>query len=68
MPDKITVEILADGTIKTSTDKISMANHGNAESFIREMFRLAGGSITRKLKHAIAHLHGHDHEHEHTHQ
>jgi len=69
MPDKIKVTILEDGTIKVDTDKISGPNHVNAEGFIREMFKLAGGSITRKLKHVAQHLlgHGHDH-HDHTHQ
>jgi hypothetical protein len=29
------------------------------------VWQLAGGSVSRKLKHALAHLHGHAHEHRH---
>lgn len=71
MADKIEIEILEDGTIKTSTDKVSMANHSNAEGFLREMARLAGGVVKRVIKggasaaHAL-HVHasdGHTHSH-----
>lgn len=66
MSDKIKITILEDGTIKTETDSVSMPNHGNAESFLRDMFKLAGGNITRKAKNALHKLlHGHTHEHGH---
>lgn len=64
MPDKIEIEILEDGTIKVSTDKVSMPNHANAEAFLREMARLAGGPVERTRK---GHSHAHTHEHEHEH-
>jgi hypothetical protein len=65
MADIINIEILEDGTIKMSTDKISMPNHTNAEGLIRELVKSAGGETTRKMK---GHTHHHDHEHhDHTH-
>jgi len=45
--DKIQIEVLADGTIKTTTDKISAANHASAEMFLLNMARAAGGLVTR---------------------
>lgn len=48
--DKMTIEILADGTIKTSTDAISGASHDNAESFLRNMAKLAGGTVKRMMR------------------
>jgi hypothetical protein len=49
--DTIKIEILADGTIKVETDKISGPNHLNATQFLAEMSKLAGGEITIKAKH-----------------
>ena len=67
MADKIIIEVLADGTIKTSTDKVSMPNHQNAEAFLRDIARVAGGEITKKTKagHSVhAHAHGEEfHKH-----
>lgn len=58
MADRFIVDILDDGTIKTTTDKVSAANHGNADNFIREMFRLAGGPVEIKHRHGKKiHLH-----------
>jgi len=34
MADTFTVEILPDGTVKTTTDPISAANHQSAEAFL----------------------------------
>ena len=67
MSDKVTITILDDGTIKLETDKVSMPNHQNAESFLRDVGRLAGGKVERKHKHgAVWHQHSHEHEqHEH---
>jgi len=65
MPDNIEIEILPDGTIKSSTDKVSMPNHANAEAFLREMARLAGGSTERKHKHGKTGFHTHEKEHIH---
>lgn len=65
--DKVIIQILEDGTIKTSTDKISMANHQNCEGFLRDVAKLAGGEVTRRNKAgAVAHAHAHGNEfHEH---
>lgn len=68
MPDNIQIEVLEDGTIKMSTDKVSMPNHANAEQFLREIARLAGGTSERKAKHGHSHSHSHEHGGEfHTH-
>ena len=48
--DKLTIEILADGTIKTTADGVSAANHDNAENFLRNVSTLAGGKVTRRLR------------------
>jgi len=69
--DAISIKVLEDGTIKIETDKVSAANHVNAEGFIREIFRLAGGTGKRTLKtgaslHHALHVHaadGHTHTH-----
>ena len=58
--DDIHIEILPDGTIKTSTDKIGQANHANAEDFLKDMARLAGGETTMKRN---PKAHGHQHQH-----
>lgn len=62
--DEINIEVLADGTIKMTTDKISQANHVNAEGFLQLMARLAGGATEKQRKtQGHTHTHGHDHEH-----
>lgn len=48
--DKLTIEILQDGTIKTTADGVSAANHDNAENFLRNVSTLAGGTVTRKMR------------------
>lgn len=48
--DKLTFEVLPDGTIKSAADGVSQANHDNAENFLRNVATLAGGQITRKLR------------------
>lgn len=71
--DKMTIEILPDGTIKSTTDPISGANHANAEGFLREMARLAGGTVKSVRRvgsdlRAALHRHtadGHTHDHSH---
>jgi hypothetical protein len=68
----MTIEILADGTIKSTTDPISAANHDNCERFVRAMSVLAGGETTREKRtdpEAMARRkhHVHDHEHGHVH-
>lgn len=47
MIDKMQIEILPDGTIKTHTANfISKSNHDNAAGFIRAIAQLAGGETT----------------------
>jgi hypothetical protein len=71
--DTLKITILPDGTIKTETDKVSMPNHANAEAFLRETARLAGGTTTVKAKQGHHHhhtghgAHEHDHAHDHAH-
>lgn len=63
--DVIEVTILDDGTIKTSSNKVSMPNHANADQFLRDIARLAGGEVTRQKKSGTkGHVHaGVYHEH-----
>jgi hypothetical protein len=49
--DKFTVQILDDGTLKITTDRVSAANHVNADNFIRELFRKAGGAVEIQHRH-----------------
>jgi hypothetical protein len=58
MMDEIMIEILEDGTIKSTTNPVSAANHQSAEAFMNE---LTGGAATRTKR-------GHRHTHTHTHQ
>jgi hypothetical protein len=66
MADTMTIEILPDGTIKTTTDPISPANHQAAEDFLRGVTTLAGGPATRTRRQgARVHVHnGISHSHE----
>lgn len=61
--DVLQIEILEDGTIKTTSDAVSGANHANAEQFLKHMATLAGGETTR-VKRADAHHHHHHHDHD----
>lgn len=65
--DEIQIEILEDGTIKSTTDKVSGANHANAEQFLRYVGQLAGGETTTRNRKGHHHTHGHDHTHDHDH-
>ena len=67
MPDQITFTVLEDGTIKTDTDKVSMPNHASAASFLENVGRLLGGTVTI-VKKAMTHSHllvKHEHKQEH---
>ena len=64
MNDEIEIEILEDGTIKFSTNKISGPNHTNAEKFLLDTGKLAGGKSERRKKPGSKHSHG-DHHHHH---
>jgi hypothetical protein len=61
--DTLTIEILEDGTIKTSSDAVSAANHESAEQFLRAIARLAGGETTREARKDVKHAHVHSHAH-----
>jgi hypothetical protein len=60
--DNIQIEILEDGTIKTTSDKVSAANHGNAEEFLRYIARMAGGETTRTTRGDVQHEQHHGHQ------
>jgi hypothetical protein len=62
--DILSIEILDDGTIRTTTDVVSGANHANAEQFLKYLATLAGGDTVR-VKRTDAHAHGHSHSHSH---
>lgn len=69
--DTLKIEILEDGTIKTTTDAVSGANHANAEQFLAYIAKLTGGETSRTKRGDVQshhhHHHGdHDHDHEHT--
>lgn len=70
MADTMQIEILPDGTIKTTTDRVSQPNHQSADAFLREVGRLAGGNTVIKPRglhlHSALHAHtqdGHTHSH-----
>ena len=67
MPDIINVEILEDGSLKMTTDAISMPNHLAAESFLKEVARLTDGKVNRQRRGHAHHTHGHHHGHTHDH-
>lgn len=65
--DAIDYEILDDGTIRSSTGRVSNANHANAEEFFLFVEKLTGGKVERNQKkgtHGHHHHHGHEHKHE----
>ena len=65
--DKIEIEVLADGSFKIITDKISAANHVGAEGLIKLLIAQAGGEGTREIRKGHQH-HTHSHDGiEHTH-
>jgi subtilase family serine protease len=69
--DTIEIEVLPNGSIKMTTDKISGANHTSADAVIRGVEMMMGGKVTRKRRidiNASVQEHDHDHnEHTHTH-
>lgn len=64
MADIMNIEVLADGALKITTDKVSAANHMNAEAFLRDASKMMGGIVDRIRK---PHSHIHTHEHDHIH-
>lgn len=68
MPDTMQIEILEDGTISVSTDKISAQNHVSADEFLSQVEELAGGErVVTKKKNKFAHVHTHNHGVVHSH-
>ena len=68
--DHMKITVLEDGTIRTVTDQISKANHDLAETFLRNVAKLAGGETTRERRKDVNpahHHHTHDHDHSHEH-
>lgn len=63
--DKIFIEILADGTARITTDKISAPNHKKADELINFIITRLGGQMTRTRRRDV---HGHVHTHEHEHR
>lgn len=54
--DKIEIEILDDGTVRFTTDKISPANHRTAEEFLADVGRMCGGK-TERTRRPRGHMH-----------
>lgn len=63
--DSMKVEILKDGTMKVTTDKVSMANHLSAEKFLRFAGELMGGIVKSVRRTGMLHSHEHGHSHSH---
>lgn len=61
--DEIGIEILKDGTIKVTTSRVSAPNHMNADKFLAEMQRLAGGTTVKQRNKDAHHHHHHGHSH-----
>lgn len=55
--DVLHIDILEDGTIKTTTDAVSAPNHSNAEAFLRFIATFAGGPTTRTRRGDVATAH-----------
>ena len=71
--DTITIEVLADGTIKTTTPKISGANHQSADAFLKAVEGHLGGPTEARRRVDVgtsltSALHEHTHDgHSHSH-
>ena len=66
--DRIKIEILADGTIKSTTDAVSPENHQNAEAFLKMLATITGGKSSRAMRgdvstHSHTHVAGQEHSH-----
>lgn len=63
MADAIKGKILADGTIKFTTDEVSPENHVNAEGILKFVGQQLGGKTTREARGDVSHHHAHTHSH-----
>lgn len=61
--DAIKIEILADGTLKVTTDPISAANHMNAEDLLQFLQEKCGGSVSITARDPHQHSHHLSHVH-----
>ena len=67
--DAFAIEILEDGTIKSSSGPVSPENHQGAEAFLKMLAALTGGATNRRARGDLAEAHRHTHAHgEHTHE
>jgi hypothetical protein len=57
--DVINVEILADGTLKITTDQVSAANHSKAEEFLKDLEQSCGAPATRTKRKGAGPVHVH---------
>jgi len=57
--DQFDVEILADGTVKSSSGPVSPANHQSAEAFLRSVADKLGGSTERRRRGDAPEVHVH---------
>ena len=48
--DKLTIEILEDGTIKTTSHEVSAANHANAEQVLARDGQAGSGETRREAR------------------
>ena len=64
--DSIQIEVLEDGTIKSTIGKVGAQNHQSAEAFMTDMAKKTGGKVTRKAKGTPSH-HQHHGESQHEH-
>lgn len=66
--DRLRISVLADGTVKSTSDAVSPENHQAAEAFLKMLAALTGGESHREARGDAAthshHVHG---EHTHTH-
>ena len=60
--DVLNIEVLPNGDLKVTTDKISAANHKSADEFIAFLARECGGAVD-KQKNRHGHTHSHASEH-----
>ena len=59
MADRIQIEILDDGTIKSTTAPVSPENHASADAFMKNLGKLTGGPVHREARGTVAHTHHH---------
>ncbi len=60
--DFVDIEITPEGVIKSTTPKISAANHSSANAFFATLVRLCGGETTTTRRTKSTHTHAHEHE------